>query len=60
METAEKYYLEGKAHQQKQEWAEAINAYKEALTLDPNSPAKHALDYIYDILNFRNTDLINP
>ncbi len=57
---AETYYLEGKAHQQKQEWAEAINAYKKALELDPESPAKFALDYINDILDFRYTDLINP
>ncbi len=58
--TAETYYLQGKAHQQKQEWAAAINAYKQALELDAESPAKFALEYIYDILDFRHNDLLNP
>ncbi|MCL2097321.1 MAG: tetratricopeptide repeat protein [Bacteroidales bacterium] len=60
MFTEEDYLQQGKAFQQKQQWAEAINAYKEALELNPESKAKFALDYIYEILDFRYTDLLNP
>jgi tetratricopeptide (TPR) repeat protein len=56
----EDYLIQGKCFQQKQEWAEAINAYKKALELNPESKAKFALEYIYDILNYRYTDLLNP
>ena len=60
MKTAEDYYQWGKACQQQQQWGDAINAYKKALELNPESRAATALEYIYDILNFRHTDLLNP
>ena len=60
MHTEEHYLQEGKEYQQKQQWAEAINAYKKALELNPESKAKFALEYIYGILDFRYVDLLNP
>jgi tetratricopeptide (TPR) repeat protein len=56
----EDFYRSGKLHQQKQEWGEAINDYKKALELNPDSRAAAALEYIYEILAFRHNDLLNP
>ena len=60
MFTEEDYLQQAKEFQQKQQWAEAINAYKKALELNPDSKAKFALEYIYGILNFYHSDLLNP
>jgi len=60
MLTEEKYLQQAKEFQQKQAWAEAINACKKALELNPESKAKFALEYIYEILDFRYNDLLNP
>jgi tetratricopeptide (TPR) repeat protein len=60
MYTEDDYYRMGKAFQQQQQWGEAINAYKKALELNPGSRAATALEYIYDILEFRHADLLNP
>jgi|TergutMp193P3_1026864.scaffolds.fasta_scaffold345384_2 tetratricopeptide (TPR) repeat protein len=60
MLTEEHYLQIGKEFQQKQQWAEAINAYKKALELNPESRARFALEYIYEILDFRYNDLLNP
>lgn len=38
----------------------AINDYLKAIQLNPDSPAKEALKAANDILDYRNTDLINP
>ena len=50
----------GQQCRQKEQWGDAINAYQKALALEPNGPAKVALEFIYEVLAFRNTDLINP
>ena len=60
MFTEENYLQEGKEFQQKEQWAEAINAYKKALEINPDSKAKFALEHIYEILNFHYIDLLNP
>lgn len=58
--THEEWIRTGQTFRQQQQWGEAINAYKKALELDPDGPAKVALEFIYEILEYRNTDLINP
>ena len=50
----------GQEHRQKEEWGDAINAYQKALELQPDGPAKVALECIYEVLAYRNTDLMNP
>ena len=60
MSTATDFYEAGKEFQRQQQWGDAINAYKKALEQDPESPAAAALEYIYEILAFRHTDLYNP
>jgi tetratricopeptide (TPR) repeat protein len=58
--TDEDYYQAGKASQQQQKWGDAINAYKKALELNPSSRAAAALEYIYEILQFRHNEILNP
>ena len=50
----------GQQYRQKEQWGDAINAYKKAFELQPDGPAKVALEFIYEVLAFRNTDLLNP
>jgi hypothetical protein len=60
IELAQQHYLLGK-----QFWAEgkrgaAITEYNNALALDPNSPAKTALELIYQIMDFFDPNQLNP
>ncbi len=54
------WYLMGGIYRRQQLWGEAINAYNQAKMIDPSSPAATAIESIYEILNYRNTDLMNP
>ena len=53
------YYLLGNAWRKKGNWQMAINNYLEALHLNPDSPARQALDIAYEILDFHDKDLYN-
>ena len=53
------YYLLGNAWRKKGNWQMAMNNYLEALRLNPDSPAKEALEIANEILAFRNKDLYN-
>lgn len=59
-ENAEAWYLMGSILRRQQLWGEAINALNKAKFLNPEGPAAHAIDSIYEILSFQNTDLMNP
>lgn len=54
------WYLLGGIYRRQQLWGDAINAYNKAKMIDPEGPADVAIESIYEILNFRNTDLMNP
>ncbi len=54
------WYLLGGIYRRQQLWGEAINAYNQAKMIDPDGPAAVAIESIYEILNFRNTDMMNP
>lgn len=54
------WYLLGGIYRRQQLWGDAINAYTKAKMIDPNGPAAVAIESIYEILSFRNTDLMNP
>lgn len=56
----ELYYLLGNACRKQQDWQQAIRYYQEALDINPQSPARHALTMVHDILNFYHRDLYNP
>ena len=53
------FYLLGNAYRKKGNWQMAINNYLEALNLNPESPAKQALEIANDILDFYNKDMYN-
>ena len=53
------FYLLGNAWRKKGNWQMAMNNYLEALRLNPDSPAKQALEIANEILDFHNKDLYN-
>lgn len=56
----ELYYLKGNAYRKQQNWQQAINCYSEAVSINPESPAREARTMLLDILNFYHKDLYNP
>ena len=53
------FYLQGNAWRKKGNWQMAMNNYHEAISLNPESPARHALDIANEILAFYNKDMYN-
>ena len=53
------FYLLGNAWRKKGNWQMAMNNYLEALSINPDSPAKQALSIANDILDFYNKDMYN-
>ena len=53
------FYLLGNAWRKKGNWQMAMNNYLEAVDLNPESPARHALDIANEILAFYNKDMYN-
>ncbi len=58
--SAHGWYLLGGIYRRQQFWGDAINAYNKAKMIDPEGPADAAIESIYDIIRFVNTDLMNP
>lgn len=54
------YFLRGNAYRKHNNWKNALTDYCKAAELNPNSPAVAAYNAAIEILNFRNTDLLNP
>ncbi len=55
----ELYYLRGNLYRKKGNWQQALNNYLEAMSLNPESPAKEAHRMLMDILDFYNKDMYN-
>ncbi|MCR5017304.1 MAG: tetratricopeptide repeat protein [Bacteroidales bacterium] len=55
----ELFYLLGNAWRKRGNWQMAMNNYLEAVHLNPESPAKQALDIANEILDFYNKDMYN-
>ena len=53
------YYLLGNAWRKKGNWQLAINNYLESLNLNPDGPAKEALEIANEILEFHDKDMYN-
>ena len=53
------YYLMGNICRKRGDWQGALNNYQEAISLNPDSPAKDARAMVMDILNFYNKDMFN-
>ena len=56
----EAYFLLGNAYCKKNAWQQALNAYCQAIDINPESPATTAYQHIQEILSFFNHDLYNP
>lgn len=56
----EAYFLLGNAYSKKNAWQQALNAYCQAIEINPESPARLAYNHIQEILSFFNHDLYNP
>lgn len=55
----EAYYLRGNAYRKQGNWQQALNNYRRAIGLNPESPAVQAHKMAMDILNFFNKDMYN-
>jgi len=53
------FYLLGNAWRKKGNWQMAMNNYHEAVALNPDSPARQALEIANEILDFYNKDMYN-
>ncbi len=53
------FYLLGNAWRKKGNWQLAMNNYLEAVHMNPESPAKQALEMANEILAFYNKDMYN-
>lgn len=58
--TAEEYYIQGNQYRRNGDYQAAMNAYMEAIALDPESPAVEALRMLQDIMNYYCKDVYNP
>ncbi|MDR1197880.1 MAG: tetratricopeptide repeat protein [Prevotellaceae bacterium] len=54
------YYLRGNIYRKMNLFGDALNDYYRALELNPQSEAAIAIEILNEILEFRNTDLLNP
>lgn len=59
-EEAERYYQEGLTCAQRSEWGRAATCFRKSLALDPQSPARHGLEMVNDILEYYHKDNFNP
>lgn len=55
----EAYYLLGNAYRKQGNWQHALNNYRYAIDINPDSPARHAHGMVMDILNFYHKDMYN-
>ena len=54
------YYAMGRLYWQLGDHSEAVNCYRRAVEINPDSPARHALELANDVFDFFNPDLLNP
>ena len=54
------FYLRGNAFRKLGDWKRAIGDYCSAMELNPDSPAAEAYKAAIAVLDYRNTDLLNP
>ena len=54
------YFMRGKLYWKNGNRRKAMNDYAEAVRLNPDSPARIALEQAHDVARFFNPDLLNP
>ena len=57
---ADALYRQGNDFRRQQRWSDAMNAYDEAASLDPTSPAVAAREMLAEIMEFYCKDYYNP
>lgn len=57
---ADRWYRLGNLYRMMSLQGKALTAYMHAAKLDPASPATQAAEMMQEILDYRNTDLLNP
>lgn len=55
----EAFYLLGNAYRKQGNWQQALNNYRRAIDLNPDSPAVEARQALMEILEFFNKDMYN-
>ncbi len=58
--TAEEFYERGNQLRREGNYKQAMEAYLEAMALDPESPAAEAYKMLHDIYAFYCKDIYNP
>jgi tetratricopeptide (TPR) repeat protein len=53
------YFIRGNAYRKKESWKEALDNYSEAISINPDSPAKLAYNATIEVLDFYNKDMFN-
>jgi len=53
------FFLLGNAYRKKENWELALNNYRQAIEINPDSPAKYAYNMVIEILEFYNKDMFN-
>ena len=56
----EKEYALGNECRRRGDWQGAMNHWLEALSINPDSPAKGALEMMTEVLDFYSKDIYNP
>lgn len=54
------YYQLGNAYRKRGDFAEALNCYLEALSINPDSPAAEAYRMLVGIMEYYHKDYYNP
>ena len=54
------YFCRGKVHWKMGNKSQAITDYEYAVAINPQSPARIALDNARDVISFFNPDIFNP
>jgi cytochrome c-type biogenesis protein CcmH/NrfG len=53
------FFLLGNLYRKKEDWRMALNNFRNAIEINPDSPAKEAYKMVIQILDFYNKDMYN-
>ena len=56
----EAYFVRGKLSWRLQNYSAAVTDFETAVSINPNSGARHALELARDVFDYYNPDLLNP
>ncbi len=58
-ESDEAWYLLGMAYRRLERWSDALNAFQDAIAINPSSPAAQMYEHTMQIMEFYNKDMYN-